>query len=281
MSTYYSVNEVLKLKNEENYELIIGAIHFQYTLLGALMLNDDAKVFEMNLKADGKDYSFAGSDITPEFKKLLDTMRSAEEIELTVSYEYVWRAGYEHMNIGPFPVCELIEKLLDENAIDSKDFFYSMYNDADSEPGFGVLTAYGEKNGKQYCGVVELKTAEEFPNDGEWYAAEDLLFCCEIEESLDKEKVIIEACSAFDENIEYTLEKQENELAFELKNVGVLKTKEDFERLESLCAKLCRIAHDYSFIGQFIDYSRNVPRLMEFDMDENSGCSIRIASIKE
>ena len=121
MSVVYSINETLKIKNEHNYKLIVGAIRFQYTLLGALMLNNDAKVFELNLKADGKDYSFSGEAVTPEFKELLDAMRSAIEIELNASYEYWWRGGYANMNIGPFPVCELIEDMLKEGDVEAKD----------------------------------------------------------------------------------------------------------------------------------------------------------------
>lgn len=283
MSVVYSINETLKIKNEHNYKLIVGAIRFQYTLLGALMLNNDAKVFELNLKADGKDYSFSGEAVTPEFKELLDAMRSAIEIELNASYEYWWRGGYANMNIGPFPVCELIEDMLKEGDVEAKDFFYSMYNSADCEQGYGILSAFGEKDGKQYCGVIEAKVVEELPEDGEWYAA-DTLICCEVEDLSEvNADEVIAACRAFDSiGGDYTLDANENGIDFYLNDVKPLGCREDFEKYIDLDLGLYRTVYDGPGMGdnlQFIDESGTIPRLLELEINIDGSYTVKMASV--
>ena len=283
MSVVYSINETLKITNEGYYEHVVETVRFQYTLLGALMLNNDAEVFEMNLKADGKEYSFSGEAVTPEFKELLDAMSAATEIELSASYEYWWRAGYEHMNIGPFPVCELIEGMLEESDIEAKDFFYTMYNSADSEPGFGILTAFGEKDGKQYCGIVELKEMEDVPVDGEWYAA-DTLICCEVEDLSEvNADEVIAACRAFDEiGGEYSLEANEKGISFYLNHTEALKSRSDFERFAELYLNLYHTVYDGPGMGsdlQFMDTAGAVPRLLEWDINIDGSYTVKIAAV--
>lgn len=283
MSVVYSIKETMNIKNEGNYKILVSKLRYQYSLLGALMLNDDAKIIDMTLTADGETYPFNGDVVTPEFKVFLDKLSNAKEIALTAEYEYWWRTGYDSLNIGPFAVCDLAEELLKEGEIEASGFFYAMHNSADCEQGYGVLTAFGENNGKKYCGVVKNEITENFPKDGEWCSVETLI-CCDLEDlsSVNVDEVIA-ACRAFDAmNGDYSLDVTEDALSFYLNAIAPLKSEEDFKKFIDLINELDRTVSAGDGMGywlQFIDQSGDIPRLLEIDFEADGSRVIKIAAV--
>ena len=146
MSVYYTVKEKLTVRNREACEEMIYSMKCQLSLLGVLMLQDDAAIEKISLKADGKEYTFSGKEITPELHALLRAMDDAEALELEAIYDYTWRLCYEDMNIGPFAVCETAEMLLKNDPSAANDFYYYMYNEADcASDDIGKSVEYGKK----------------------------------------------------------------------------------------------------------------------------------------
>lgn len=146
MSVYYTVKENLTVRKAETCEEMIFVMKHQLSLLGFLMLQDDASIEKLTLKADGAEYTFSGREITPELHTLLRAMDNAETLELEAVYDYNWRLGYEDMNIGPFAVCETAETLLKNDPSAANDFYYYMYNNADCNPDDeGKTVEYGTK----------------------------------------------------------------------------------------------------------------------------------------
>ena len=144
MSVNYIVKEKLIVNNAEICEDIILVMKHQFSLLGCLMLQDDAAIESISLKADGKEYHFSGSEITPELHTLLRAMDNVNTLELEADYNYNWRLCYEDMNIGPFAVCETAQMLLKDDPSAESCFFYSMYNDADcNNEDEGKTVEYG------------------------------------------------------------------------------------------------------------------------------------------
>lgn len=149
MGVYYTIKEKLTVRNREACEEMVDRMKYQLSLLGVLMLQDDAAIEKLALKADGKEYHFSGTEITPDLHTLLRAMDDAETLELEAAYDFTWRLRYENMNIGPFAVCETAETLLKENPSAENDFFYYMYNIADavddSDLEQGISVQYGSE----------------------------------------------------------------------------------------------------------------------------------------
>ena len=144
MGVYYHVKEKMTVRNTEICEEMVLVMKRQLSLLGFLMLNDDASIDNLTLNADGKEYHFVGYKITPEFHTILHTLENAETFTLEADYDYTWRLRYDEMNIGPFAVCDAVKELLAETPDAAKDFFYSMYNDADcNEDDEGITVTFG------------------------------------------------------------------------------------------------------------------------------------------
>ena len=146
MSVNYTIKEKLVIRNANTCQDLIYVMSRQLSLLGFLMLQEEAAIESLPLNADGEQYHFAGTEITPDLHKILRAMENAEALELEAHYDYTWRLCYEDMEIGPFTVCESAEMLLKEDAAIANDFYYSMYNDADCNPEEeGKTVEYGTK----------------------------------------------------------------------------------------------------------------------------------------
>ncbi|MBQ8496368.1 MAG: hypothetical protein IJ489_02805 [Clostridia bacterium] len=135
MGVYYHVKEKLTVRNTEICEEMVLVMKHQLSLLGFLMLNDDASIENLTLNADGKEYHFEGYEITPKFHTILRTIENAQEFTWEADYDYTWRLRYDDMNVSPFAVYDAVKNLLAEDPGAAKYFFYSMYNGADGNEG--------------------------------------------------------------------------------------------------------------------------------------------------
>ena len=86
MSIYYDVKEHLSVKNARgsNADIPIGAMRFQLSLLGALMLTDNAAITSLKLTVDGEKHQFSGKEVTPALHNLLQAMERGNNVDIVV-----------------------------------------------------------------------------------------------------------------------------------------------------------------------------------------------------
>lgn len=287
MSIYYEIMEHLVVNDipdpdiDCNKNTAVGIMQYQLSLLGALMLQNEAKVGSMKLTADDRIYEFSGSCPDGTFKELMMAMSEAVNIDLSMDYEYtVYGMNELSHEVGPV----LGGWMGDFDAEDAEGIFYTVWSLADCECGAGTLSAYGNHNGKLYSGPVEFESVESFQN-GEWYADEDI---CAEGENLSPE--IVSEVEAISRELS-TLSLSEydersvsgNDVSFYLNDV-MLKSKENFEKLTMGYKKLAELVINNSdcggSLGEYRDLSGADARLMKIDYDENDMPHISIAEIK-
>lgn len=119
---------------------------------------------ELALRVGKELHAFAGGLPTPEFYGIVTALENAEKLEFIGFYEYDWEDWWEKsQGADPFSLQSLFLK-----AGGVEGVFYSSYAADDTEPG--EIFAYGEKNGRQYRGVVPFVPLQELPNHGRWFA---------------------------------------------------------------------------------------------------------------
>lgn len=286
MSVYYEVKEHLVVKDIPqsvicNRSTAVKAMIDQLALLGALMLQDEAKVYESKLIADEKIIEFRGTCPNETYKEMLSAMENAKNLELVIEYEYIFRAGNE-ISHEAGPVHGGWMKDMDEE--EAEGIFYSMWTLADCDDGAGIAFAYGEHNGKFYNGELEFENVEVFP-EGRWYADSELYV---YGENLSDE-VLAEAEKIYRELSVLSLDKYDekaisgNEIEFNLDNVH-LESREDFEKLTSGYKKLAKLIINNSdcggSLGEYRDMFGADVRLMRIEYDKNDMPHISVAEIK-
>lgn len=141
--------------------------------LGALYLLDNAKVFDIHMVADGQSYTVSEESKERDFKKILEVMGAAAEINLAVEYDYRSTTGWGMYElVGPFPMMNYMDGT---EASELNDIFYTAWNSADCSDGPGILVAYGEHDGKIYHGIVEYTSAPEIPA-GTWTNTDTVIY---------------------------------------------------------------------------------------------------------
>lgn len=172
MSIQYEIIETLSVKNTETCPSIVSKMYHQLSRIGMQMLQDDVSYCNLQLDADGKKYTFCGTAPTPEYKVLLRMITEATAVDLHASYSYTQRASIESSNLA-----DLAQQIMraEETEEGAKDFFYMVYITADCVEGMGNLYAYGTKDGKTYCGIVEAKAADDAALAGKWFSNADAI----------------------------------------------------------------------------------------------------------
>ena len=264
MSVAYSIMEHLKVKKADNsdYSLPVEIMNGQLAALAALMITGEAQVYKMKLIADGVEYGFSGEEVTPEFKKILQTMSDAKEIDFSIDYHYLWRAGWQMYElVGPFVLMGFFE---DPGEEDLSDVFYSAWNNADCEEGLGKLVAYGKQDGKEYSGLVDFEQVPAIP-EGKWEEQRSTVII-DSDESFNAEAhpELIAICRELaDMSIDSILDVDDG-LTFYLNNVTI-DSAEQRVRYEELLKQLVAVTPedlDIYIYGPFMDASGADARLM-------------------
>lgn len=269
MSVAYSIFEHLKVRKntEDDYSIPVNIMVGQLASLAALMLSGEANIYSMKLVADGKEYAYQGDELTPGYKQILDAMSDAKEIDFSIDYHYLRRAGWQMYElVGPFPLMDFFDNPGEE---DVSDAFYTAWNNADCEDGPGKLVAYGEHNGKVYSGLVEFEKVESIP-EGTW-DEQNTPVIIDTDEDFDAQNCpeLLKACQDLaDMASDYVLDCGAG-LTFFLNNITI-KTAEQRERYVELVQHLAEVVPDEigcTIDGAFIDYSKENVRLMTIEHD--------------
>ena len=268
MSVYYNVKEHISTNNFQN-ETITSAIIDTLVAVGKEMLYDRAIIRELSLQANGNEYFFKGSKITPEFHKIISVISSATTMDLVMSYGSV---------NCEFPVADNVSAIFRKGPQYANNLFYSLYNEADCNSGAGLLSAYGEKNGKFHFGHIELRPGSFVA--GEWYNEDTLAtFEADLDDDLNLEnlKNCVDALSAIGADVDFRV--GEKDVSLFVNNITI-KTAEEFERFVKLCIELDRATDGKcGFMLEFVDTSRTDARVLQIELGDNGTYSVCLATV--
>lgn len=207
MSISYTFLEKLEITSSANPDIVMDicrAFYDRYAFLGACVLQNRANFFPLRLKYDDCTYEFEGNKINSSFQEIVSTLGNAmadaakddrPALELSAQYMFeltTW--DYFEGDNQPFTLCDYLGNLSQEEL---SGIFYSMHNQADCDSdSAGILTAYGEKNGIFYHGVIDYEPIDHIPSEGYWVSA-DAVAEVDIElADVQNKDEIISACRA-------------------------------------------------------------------------------------
>jgi hypothetical protein len=289
MSVNYDVIEHLEVRNNFREATIINDIMcYQLSLLGSLMLLNEAEINKIELKTKEKEFSFDNGVSLTDLKAVLDTIPFSDDedgnaaIDLYISYRYTWRIGRDALNVGPFVMTDYLVNL---STPDLGGVFYTMYNWADSgEAGdSGSVFAYGKKDrGWYHKGKIEYRPAESIPQGGTWYNQQSsvsyLPDSIEGKDISEIERVCNKLIAAFDPECSHFVRKVDD-VDFYLNNT-LLKGPREIEKFASLTGELIKlVGEDVYTLTEFVDLDGKDPRLMRIDFDKNGNASYFIAEV--
>ena len=296
MSIYYDVKETLSMRKitEKNaFTKELTRMHLAW--LGWKLLSDSAYVNKLSLLCGEKKLVFSGEVITSDFHEIIRALDDADSFELIADYRYT-SVGTElevalsrYTGLGTkldvaMSYCDsfAISSYLEQAEKDEvQHIFYTMYNSADCGEGAGTLSAYGEKNGRVYNGIVEDRVISEFPQTGNWYAPKETVICePESTEGLDVNAIakVIEELSTLSEGDHITV--SEAEIAYYMNNFQP-KTADDLKKFAYLAGKLKELANGECFTdAELIDLDDPHGRILKFDIQNSEEFTITLAAIK-
>lgn len=272
MSVYYEVKEHIILKNVENNRCV--GYNLKYDIIEAIaqigysMIWENCMVWNLTLKADGKEYFFKGKEVTPELHTIVNAISESKDIDLLLEYDGV--------NVE-FPILEGVEDMLNLCPEVAENLFYSLYNKADCENGAGILAAYGKKDGVLYSGVIkptEVAVAE----DGEWISEDTVvIFDNDVTEDMDVEK--IKKCVADFVEMGADVDYNESEISLYVNYIKLASAK-DVEKFIAIYNELSSATCGRcGYIAEFSDRSADEVRIMKIDFNADDTTTIRIAKI--
>lgn len=190
MSVIYDINEHLIIGANASEMNITSIMQYRLSLFAALMLQGDINFHPLQLTADGKTYTFNGTEVMPELNRMMDAIGSASSLDLFMSYTCTWHADDLSEDAVPFPMIQMFENTEKE---DLDNIFYSSYIQEESNcDNVGTLRAYGTKNGTYYHGEIEYLPEEHLPESGFWYNP-NFVLCYDDDDLSGKDVVRIKA----------------------------------------------------------------------------------------
>lgn len=235
MSIYYNVKEhlvITKKADSQVAEEMNRTIRQRLSELAAVVLVGNAEFDKLNLNADGFDFSV--KENMQELHVLLEAMRQAQQLELSMEYWYRTDAADDP---GPFWLIEVLEGFVGEEPACMDGVFYSVYAESDDSNEPRGLYAFGMKNGQRYVGKVpERKVSlSEVPDDAEWHSVGTAtMLTCYAEESDFDRAAAEDICRQLSRMSEYDqLTNTEEEFSFFLNNYCAKNSQDllDFLRL--------------------------------------------------
>lgn len=240
----------------------------------ALMPRENLKKCELALRAGGKLYAFVGKLPTPDYYGLVNALQEGESLEFIGLYEYEWEPWWEEsQGADPYALESLFLK-----SGQGQGTFYSLYTAEDGEPG--ELTAFGEKNGRQYRGVVPYAPLKEFPDAGRWFAPLAKLHCSQ--EDLKKTDIhkLLPVCRRLcnlggDRELYFA----GHCFNFSLRNLE-LHRKEQLQKYFILCQALQEVSRGAAqAYGELADLSTADPRVLVMDFLPDGSQRLQITSL--
>ena len=284
MSEYHEIKEHLHIEGKAA-DKVTGAsicadiMQFNLASLASLVLLDEARIYGLQLTADGREYNFSGKEITPEYRTILSALGEAADIDIVAEYGYYWRDKPLYLNVGPFELMDTLDE--HSNEVGWDNVFYSAWHNADYNDGCGALVAYGVKDGKTYNGVVPFEKVDAVP-EGEWYA-QDIPIIASVKGASEEERaVFIAACrdfSAFCDEADLGFYEHDGVFTFCMSNLAV-KTDAEARQFMEKVKEVHRLSNEsFCLMANMVDLTLKDARLMMIEEDGEDGFNISIAAV--
>ncbi len=282
MSFVIDAKEHLKVKKhgDENEAALfaVETMRDQLAALAGLVLLGEARIWDIKMVADGEIIPYSGGKINDDFQNILIALSKAEEIDFSISYDYWYRLSEpKYEMLGP---CRLRDQMEEYKEEELTDFFYSSWYHEDHIDTEGILTAYGENNGKFYYGQVALAEVSEIPS-GKWDALHTAIILeTEDDFDVDAHPDLIAACEAFKE-IGGDVDLQIGDgMTYYLHNI-LIDSYEKGQRFCEMTRKLLSVVPDDVAIcinGFFADQNGMDARLMTIE-EADQDITIKVAQV--
>lgn len=284
MSVYYDVKEYLEIREiAGGNDPMVDLARKHLAWLGWKMLDDSAWVRKIFLSCGEKNYVFSGDTVRADFHDIIRALaddsglKAGTAIKLSMDYHYRWTGGdpqsaYDHLVISGY--------LEQANEEETKNIFYTMYNNADCGDGAGVLSAYGERNGRVYKGIVQDKPVSDFPDSGDWYAPrETVIYEPDELDHVDVQAVgaVIRELSTLSVGDQITI--SENELSYRMNDFHP-KTPEDFQKFAYLAGRLIDLTNGECYLcAEFVDLDDPFGRILKINVENSEKYTVTMASV--
>lgn len=266
MSINYEIKEHMVVTDTAEHSELIGMAVSDY-----LKLSDNNTISNAVISRDNQTTVFESGYDKNQFASIVNSLVTANKVDISIEYSYNTDIG----EIDIFEISDYVKSHMDEN---TKDLFYSLYNNSDCEEDAGVLTAYGFKNGTYYNGIVEYNEVDSIP-DGKWVAVTTAV-CYDTEDSNDNMKAIDDVCRQMCEFSEYDdLYYSNGDFTFNLNNL-VINNDSELKGFLSLCRKLHELTDGECYFEiNLVDFSSAEARLLNVEFDEEGNPIIYTANI--
>lgn len=295
MSVYYEIRErfstsssSLNSPEAQNAKRIMQK-QLALLIMKQLCVKDgstDVRIIDFRIVIDGKltVYRHDSPEIFLEIQESIKKIANAGQIDVDITYDYIWRYEDDYLSIGPFVLTEYLDECSDE-VFDCLD--YVMYNFADSvsDKTAGVLVVYGKRQGSNVRDIVEPTAGHNLPEYGEWRAPMTALIFDEIPIKSGNNERAVELCKLLMQMSGHDdLSLDDNELSYAMNN-ALLDTPsklKDFIAYSTELASLLDLDSE-NFLGDsfmhacFVDNSVYGPNIMNIDIDLKGNLSIFMA----
>lgn len=247
---------------------------------------------DLFVKADDEEYSFSG-DLTPEYKKIINAIKKAEELQITLSYWYEWHLNHRFLSIAPEALSELFKEAPEE-ILEDASYAYLEYDYSDISNDRGQLYAFRIKDGIVQKGEVELKEVSELPDNTSWHAPMATIVVEDEIPGIDKDKFtqIAKELLTMSQHAEYEntkdddyLSLNENKIDFEVK-YPELKSPDEVHRYATLAWELYQVLNSnnserepHDVPVEFFSEDNREPRMLSIDVTGKDGYKMYMASL--
>lgn len=195
-------------------DLAVYGMQLRLASIGRSMLLgcEQVRVDRLLLVADGETYTFSGSEVTPEYQRIIQKLRESVKIDLTLEFFYVTHGSRDLYASEAQNNMKVIAEALKNQpgryarTMRGVAYQYWLVNEQDVNT-FGFSTSFGEINGHVYAGKDDPVPVAELP-DADWESALALAYDAEEpdEEHLRRSEAL---CRAF---IPYSGNREEPEI---------------------------------------------------------------------
>lgn len=278
MSVYYDVKEYLEVQKitEENSEILdFARSHLAW--LGWKMLLDTANIRKISLCCGEKTFDFSGSTITTDLHNMIRALECASPFKLIMDYDYLWSESDHESTCDHLAISSYLDEVEEAGV---KHIFYTMYNNADSGDGAGILSAYGERSGRVYKGIVQEKPISDFPDRGNWHAPrEAIIYQPETLVGVDMAAVldIVKQLKKLSEDDNLT--NTEIEFSYCMNNFQA-RSAEDFKKFAYLAGRLIDLTNGECCIcAELVDLDDPFGRILKIDIEDQENYTITMTAI--
>lgn len=239
----------------------------------------DVQIGNLKIELDKKRYDYRtenNSLLSEEVQRAVQGIADADEIDIDITYSYIWRLQDDYLSIGPFVLTEFLEEC-EEEVFHHLDYIMHNYADCSDNESAGILVVYGIRDGILVKGAVQPVSCHELPAFGVWSAMANLnaIQFEELTVREGKEQEVLQICRELETMSDGDdLSLDEGYLTYFMNN-AVLKGPDALKRFTLLASRFPAMLRDLKedIIGnnlvssRLLDVSEYGPNVLHIDID--------------